>query len=81
MIYIATAIAYDFALIKQFYLINIIIKHPFITYLILIIIKQPVNQKSEKNLSLGESNSGLTRDRRVYWPLYEGRFIEKLGKD
>jgi hypothetical protein len=30
--YIASAIAYDFALIKQFYLITIIIKQPFITY-------------------------------------------------
>jgi hypothetical protein len=32
MIYIAPAIAYDFALIKQFYLLTIIIKQPFITY-------------------------------------------------
>ena len=34
---------------------------------------------SKKNLSLGESNSGLARDRRVYWPLYEGRFVENCS--
>ena len=31
-------------------------------------------------LSLGESNSGLARDRRVYWPLYEGRLVKNQLK-
>ena len=32
-------------------------------------------QMQKSNLSLGESNSGLVRDRHVYWPLYEGRLV------
>ena len=39
-------------------------------------ISEEFSKKNTKNLSLGESNSGLARDRRVYWPLYEGRFVE-----